>query len=273
MTDTPSKADDYRNLITSGIGRLERVRFSSGSGPRKGPPALWCCVAALFGPAGNTQRRYFDLRVCGEENLALIQPYVGQKDGLPTVLFNAGDVWAHAFTYQDDDRKGQPGASVKGRLIRAKPLTRDELSAFYRYNITTRGHGYLEAVGSDTCTLTALVGPRSDPDRRRIEANLSTSPAQLRELVLGYGDALSNGRKVFLTFRLSDMRAIPDTPSEDDKAGKPSARLVSTLQTIEYLSVNGTKEYPVNGDAKDSACDAAPTVDDLDDLDPVEEVP
>lgn len=31
--------------------------------------------------------------------------------------FRIGDIWADAFTYEKGDKKGQPGASLKGRLL------------------------------------------------------------------------------------------------------------------------------------------------------------
>ena len=31
--------------------------------------------------------------------------------------FRIGDIWADAFTYLKGEKKGQPGASIKGRLL------------------------------------------------------------------------------------------------------------------------------------------------------------
>jgi hypothetical protein len=33
------------------------------------------------------------------------------------VSFRIGDIWTDAFTYEKGDKKGQPGASLKGRLL------------------------------------------------------------------------------------------------------------------------------------------------------------
>ncbi|WP_312225931.1 DUF3577 domain-containing protein, partial [Stutzerimonas nitrititolerans] len=120
MTSTTSNPKSYFDIHTSGIGYIQRVREVQVKGGRKAMPFLACTVAALFGPANNPVRRYFDVRVSGAEAKKLLQPYIGTDDPQqrPLVRFRLGDLWIDPFRRLS----GDPAASMKARLLKAEVL-------------------------------------------------------------------------------------------------------------------------------------------------------
>lgn len=106
----------YFDLHTTGIGYLNRIREVK---PKKGSPFMAVSVAALKGSSNNVEYSYIDCNVVGAEAEKLIrrcQDAVSLEKKV-LVSFRIGDIWPDIFTYEKGDKKGQPGVSLKGRLL------------------------------------------------------------------------------------------------------------------------------------------------------------
>lgn len=106
----------YFDLHTTGIGYLNRIREVS---VRKGAPFMAVTVAALHGSADVVEYSYIDCNVVGAEAEKLIRRCQEAVDAEKKVLvsFRIGDIWADAYTHKSGQKQGQPGASLKGRLL------------------------------------------------------------------------------------------------------------------------------------------------------------
>lgn len=116
MSNDQTHEAKFFDLHTTGIGYLNRIREVK---PRKGNPFMAVAVAALHGSSDAVEYSYIDCNVVGTEAEKLIrrcqEAVSAQKKVL--VSFRIGDIWADAFTYEKGEKKGQPGASLKGRLL------------------------------------------------------------------------------------------------------------------------------------------------------------
>jgi hypothetical protein len=115
-TQNQTQASSYFNLHTQGIGYLNRVREVT---VRRGQPFMACDIAALHGASDDVEYTRFDCKVAGGEAERLIRQYMADVQAERKVLlgFRIGDLWTDAFIYEKGERQGQPGASLKGRLI------------------------------------------------------------------------------------------------------------------------------------------------------------
>ncbi|MDH2184708.1 STY4534 family ICE replication protein [Pseudomonas sp. GD03651] len=106
----------YFNLHTQGIGYLNRVREVP---VRRGQAFMACDIAALHGAADDVEYTRFDCKVASGEADRLIREHLEDVRAERKVLiaFRIGDLWVDPFMYEKGERKGQPGASLKGRLI------------------------------------------------------------------------------------------------------------------------------------------------------------
>jgi len=116
MSNQANEANFF-DLHTTGIGYLNRIREVK---PRcKGKPFWAVTVAALRGSTDNAEYTYIDCNAVGADAETLIkrcqQAVVAGKKVL--VSFRIGDMWADAFTHEKGEKKGQAGASLKGRLL------------------------------------------------------------------------------------------------------------------------------------------------------------
>lgn len=113
---TQSNESKFFDLHTTGIGYLNRVREVP---VRKGPAFLACTVAALHGSADDVEYSYIDCKVSGSEAQKLVRRCKEAVDAGKKVLvsFKIGDIWTDPFIYQNGEKKGQPGAQLKGRLL------------------------------------------------------------------------------------------------------------------------------------------------------------
>ncbi|WP_226507219.1 STY4534 family ICE replication protein [Pseudomonas sp. MWU16-30317] len=116
QSTTPTQTTSYFNLHTQGIGYLNRVREVT---VRRGQPFMACDIAALHGASDDVEYTRFDCKVAGGEAERLIRQYMADVQAERKVLlgFRIGDLWTDAFIYEKGERQGQPGASLKGRLI------------------------------------------------------------------------------------------------------------------------------------------------------------
>ncbi|QPO21823.1 DUF3577 domain-containing protein [Pseudomonas sp. Y39-6] len=112
----PQEASTYFNLHTVGIGYLNRVREVQ---VRRGQPFMACDIAALHGATDAVEYTRFDCKVAGGEAERLIRLYADavQAEKKVLVSFRIGDLWIDPFLYTKGEKQGQPGASLKGRLL------------------------------------------------------------------------------------------------------------------------------------------------------------
>ncbi len=117
MSNSHTSEAKFFDLHTTGIGYLNRIREVNPRG--KGKPFMAVAIAALHGSADEVEYSYIDCNVVGADAEKLIRRCQEAVDAGKKVLagFRIGDIWADAFTYEKGDKKGQPGASLKGRLL------------------------------------------------------------------------------------------------------------------------------------------------------------
>ena len=109
----------YFNLHVEGVGYLNRVRTVK---PKKGQEFLACTVAALRGSDSDVSYTKFDCRVSGADAQAIVKRLENDvaADKAVIIGFRIADIYPEMFTFEKGDRKGQPGVSIKGRLLRIK---------------------------------------------------------------------------------------------------------------------------------------------------------
>ena len=109
----------YFNLHVEGVGYLNRVRTVK---PKKGQEFLACTVAALRGSDSDVSYTKFDCRVSGADAQAIVKRLEDDVAAEKAVIigFRIADIYPELFTFEKGDRKGQPGVSIKNRLLRIK---------------------------------------------------------------------------------------------------------------------------------------------------------
>ena len=109
----------FFNLHVEGVGYLNRVRTVK---PKKGQEFLACTVAALRGSDSDVCYTKFDCRVSGADAQAIVKRLENDvaADKAVIIGFRIADIYPEMFTFEKGDRKGQPGVSIKGRLLRIK---------------------------------------------------------------------------------------------------------------------------------------------------------
>lgn len=114
-----SSQPSYFNLHVEGVGYLNRVRTVK---PKKGQDFLACTVAALRGSDSDVSYTKFDCRVSGADAQAIVKRLEDDVAAEKAVIigFRIADIYPELFTFEKGDRKGQPGVSIKGRLLRIK---------------------------------------------------------------------------------------------------------------------------------------------------------
>lgn len=116
MTHDTSPTPKYFDLHTTGIGYLNRIREVP---VRRGSAFLACDIAALHGAEDAVEYTRFDCKVAGGEAEHLVRRCQAAVSAGKKVLlaFRIGDLWVDPFLYEKGDKVGQPGASLKGRLL------------------------------------------------------------------------------------------------------------------------------------------------------------
>ena len=109
----------YFNLHVEGVGYLNRVRTVK---TKKGQEFLACTVSAMRGSTDDIGYTRFDCRVSGTEAQKIVRGLESHVAGEKTVLigFKIADIYPELFTFEKGDKKGQPGVTIKGRLLRIK---------------------------------------------------------------------------------------------------------------------------------------------------------
>lgn len=114
-----ASSPSFFNLHVEGVGYLNRVRTVK---PKKGQEFLACTVAALRGSDSDVSYTKFDCRVSGADAQAIVKRLEDDVAADKSVIigFRIADIYPEMFTFEKGDRKGQPGVSIKGRLLRIK---------------------------------------------------------------------------------------------------------------------------------------------------------
>ena len=109
----------FFNLHVEGVGYLNRVRTVK---PKKGQEFQACNVAAMRGSTADLSYTKFDCKVSGAEAQKIVKLLESDVAAEKTVIigFKIADIYPEIFTFEKGDRKGQPGVSIKGRLLRVK---------------------------------------------------------------------------------------------------------------------------------------------------------
>lgn len=265
MSQPTSNEKSFFDLHTEGTGYIQRARLVPVKNSRKNQSFLACTVAALVGPANDPIYRYFDVRVSGKEAKKLVQGYIGidDPDKRPLVRFRLGDLWVDPFIRPKGERKGEAAASLKARLLKAELLDSSELDQMENYELITRGIGYLKRPEEITptnnhaflaCTIAALCGAVDEPDYRYVDTVVTATDAQ--HLVRRCMQAVSEEKKVLVSFRLNDMKAEPYIRTQGEHAGEAGANLKSKLVHIGLIKIDGQQVYPVQASAKQESVDS-----------------
>ncbi len=114
MTNSTEKS--YFDLHITGLGYLNRIREVK---PKKGDAFLACDIAALNGPSDDVSYVRFDTRVSGSEAQHLVRRCIDAVEAEKKVMigFRLGDLWTDIFTYSKGKNAGNPGVSLKARLL------------------------------------------------------------------------------------------------------------------------------------------------------------
>jgi hypothetical protein len=138
------------------LGYLNRIREVT---PRKGESFLACDIAALNGPSDAPEYRRFDVRVSGTEAQHLIRRCSEAVEADKKVLigFRLGDLWTDTFTYTKGERAGQPGISLKARLLFVQWIKVDGEMVYKAEPKSTESSG--EAASPDASDASAEPAP------------------------------------------------------------------------------------------------------------------
>ena len=115
-----AQAKAFFDLHTEGVGYLDRIRLVK---PKKGEAFMACTVAAMRGDSDDVNYTKFDCRVSGAEAkkwIDYLAPAVADDKKKVIVGFKIGDIYAEQFTYENGERRGQTGVTIKGRLLKVK---------------------------------------------------------------------------------------------------------------------------------------------------------
>ena len=177
---------EYFDLHTQGIGYLNRVREVR---PKNGSSFWACDIAALHGSEDNVNYTRFDCRVSGAKALELIQQYQDavEQDRQVLIGFRIGDLYGDLFTYSKGKRAGEPGISLKGRLLYIGFIKIDGEYAYSAETESDDGEGK-ESHDSESESRTAPEAEaatpessESDPDEMPAEVTLSKEDPDFHE--------------------------------------------------------------------------------------------
>ena len=125
------------------------------------------------------------------------------------------------------------------------------------FDLHTQGLGYLNRIREVTpsrgkaflaCTIAALNGPTEAPEYRYFDVTVCGAEAQ--QLVNRYAEAVDQGRRVLLGFRLGDLWTDLFRYNRGDKAGKTGVSLKARLLFISWIKVDGQLVYQARPNAE-----------------------
>ena len=252
MSETSSYFDTHIDCF----GYLKNIRdVPFGKGKNAGT-FIACTIGGLQGQKDEPDYCTFQAKVTGRDAAKLINDsrdaVKRSKRGL-LVKVRLSDPWIDQFTYpQDHEKAGQPGASLKTRLLFIKRINDSEIPSDLSIDINC--FGYLNSIrdvpsgtgeSADTfvaCSIAALQGPKEKPDYCYFQAKV-TEPAALH-LINRCRSAVKKKQKVLVGVHLSDPWIDQFTyPPDHKKAGQPGASLKTCLSLIRWIRVDGNRVY------------------------------
>lgn len=136
------------------------------------------------------------------------------------------------------------------------------------FDLHTQGLGYLNRIREVTpsrgkaflaCTIAALNGPTESPEYRYFD--VTVCGAEARQLVNRYAEAVEQGHKVLMGFRLGDLWTDLFRYSRGEKAGKTGVSLKARLLFVSWVKVNGKLVYQAKPKAEADAAAATQAAD------------
>lgn len=136
------------------------------------------------------------------------------------------------------------------------------------FDLHTQGLGYLNRIREVTpsrgkaflaCTIAALNGPTESPEYRYFD--VTVCGAEARQLVNRYAEAVEQGHKVLMGFRLGDLWTDLFRYSRGEKAGKTGVSLKARLLFVSWVKVNGNLVYQARPKAEADDAAATPAAD------------
>ncbi len=113
-----SREGEYFDLFTKGLGYLNRFR----SVPvKKGKGYFAVDIGALEGSKDDPTITRFDANVVGKEAIHVLDQFkeaITDPDDKVLAGFRLGGLYPSIFVYQNGEREGQQGISLKTRLLR-----------------------------------------------------------------------------------------------------------------------------------------------------------
>ena len=112
----------YFDLHVEGVGYLNRVRTVKPKSKKKGQEFLACTVSAMRGSTDDVGYTKFDCRVSGSDAQKVVRQLEADVTAQKKVIigFRIADIYPELFTFENGERQGQAGVSIKGRLLRVK---------------------------------------------------------------------------------------------------------------------------------------------------------
>jgi hypothetical protein len=191
---TTSTEKSYFDLHITGIGYLNRIRDVK---PKKGDAFLACDIAALNGPSEKPECvstcAYRVQRSAAPGAPLRFRPSRPRSKVL--IGFRLGDLWTDIFTYTKGKNEGEPGVSLKARLLFVSWIKVDGQLVYKaepkppRTDASRRNARRFERARGAACTRIRGSGPRRDRHRRHpIGAGrvVLTRKAPLRGLVFSF---------------------------------------------------------------------------------------
>ncbi|RMT93231.1 hypothetical protein ALP39_00969 [Pseudomonas marginalis pv. marginalis] len=131
------------------------------------------------------------------------------------------------------------------------------------FDLHTQGLGYLNRIREVTpsrgkaflaCTIAALNGPTESPEYRYFD--VAVCGAEARQLVNRYAEAVEQGHKVLMGFRLGDLWTDLFRYSRGEKAGKTGVSLKARLLFVSWVKVDGKLVYQARPKAETEEAEA-----------------
>ena len=115
-TSTENNQTKYYDLHTHGVGYVNRIREVP---VKRGEPFWACNISALHGAEDSVEYTNFDCRVSGSEAARVIKRLdkACQEEKKILIGFKIGDLYPETFVYQNGNKQGQTGVSLKARLL------------------------------------------------------------------------------------------------------------------------------------------------------------
>lgn len=232
----------YYDFLTMGTGLVSRIRDVGGKRGRSS--SVYCTISVPLDPKGaaNTRWTNFDVRVCGVENIDLINSLRSEvsNNKRPAIHFTIGDAYGDAYEHNDQVR-----AHFKGRLIRAELAQNDDRKPLKSYGLAYVNANRMNDSASvqSTFNLSVVHGAVDSINYTYVNAMVADSATshQARDLICEH--AIKDAR-VLVGFEMSYLSVFGFRFGEQStKAGQLGTDIVAQLDNVRWIRVNGQVVY------------------------------